>query len=301
MNVLVAGGSGFVGKALVHELMEEGHSVCVLSRALASQASSRLEVELWDGKTQGEWAKRIEKADAVVNLSGAGIADKRWSPRRKKEIISSRLDSTKALVEAMANSSRRPKAFVNASAVGYYGDVPQGTVTESHLKGKGFLADTCAEWERQARKAEALGVRVVTTRFGVILGRDGGALKKFIPPFLLFAGGPLGSGRQWFPWVHRDDVVGAILYLLSNEKISGPVNVTAPGTVTMAGFCKELGRAMHRPSWAPVPAPVLKVMLGEMSDMLLTGQQVIPQKLEGSGYHFRFPQPDAALADLFRK
>ena len=296
MNIVIAGGTGFVGRALVKKLSAEGHRVRVLSRKPDAVGNV-----LWDGRTAGPWTAELERADAVIDLAGEGIGDERWSPDRKARIRSSRIDATRALVQAMGRCSRCPKVLLNASAVGFYGSVPDGEVTERDLKGGGFLADVCADWEEEALKAGPLGVRVALMRFGVVLGKDGGALQKFILPFRLCIGGPLGSGRQWFPWVHRDDVIGALLFALQNETLSGPVNVTAPETVTMEQFCRALGKAMRRPSWAPVPGFVLKMLLGEMSEMVLTGQRAVPCKLEGAGFRFGFGRVETALADLFQK
>lgn len=303
MKVVVAGGTGFVGNALVRRLLDEKHHVIVLSRNAGTSMGfpgGDLRIEPWDGRSTGGWTGQLEGADAVVNLSGEGIADKRWSAERKKRLISSRLDSTKALVDAIEKCSKRPKVLVNASAVGYYGVAEDSEVDEASPKGTGFLADLCAEWERQARKAEALGVRVVMLRLGVVIGKGGGALQKFILPFNLFIGGPLGSGRQYFPWVHRDDVVGAILYVLQDDRLAGPVNVSAPDSLTMSQFCRVLGKAMDRPSWAPVPSFMLKMLLGEMSSMVLTGQRAVPRKLREAGYRFCYPDAESALKSLFK-
>lgn len=302
MKVLVAGATGFVGKALVKRLLDEEHEVFVLSRrsdAFKNLPSASLKVQTWDGQNVGHWSKLLEDVDVVVNLAGEGIADQPWSTEQKRKIKASRLDATRTLVNATARSLSRPRVWVNASAVGYYGNVPEGDVTEDSPKGKGFLPDVCADWEEQALNAADLGLRVVLLRFGIVLEKDGGALKKFILPFKWYAGGPLGSGKQWFPWVHRDDVVGAILFAIEHERLSGPVNVTAPEPLRMKEFCQELGRAMKRPSWAPVPGFVLKLVLGELSEMLLTGQRVIPQRLTQAGYSFKYPQASLALASLF--
>ncbi len=304
MKIVLAGATGFIGRALVRRLLEEGHTVTILSRranAFREYPSKDLKVEAWDGQTAGAWVSVLEGADAIVNLAGESIAGGRWTPARKKALRDSRLNSTRALVAAIAKASQKPKSLVNASAVGYYGDVPNGDVTENSLKGRGFLPDLCDEWEAEAKKAEASGLRVVLLRLGVVLEREGGALEKFLTPFSLFIGGPLGSGRQFFPWVHRGDVVGAILYTLQNAELSGAFNVASPGILTMRQFCSALGRAMGRPSWAPVPGFVLKVMLGEMSEMLLGGQRAIPARLEKAGYKFRYPEAESALRQILQK
>jgi len=304
MNIVVSGGTGFIGNALLKRLVESGHRVTLLTRnpdAVKHPPGGRVDVERWDGKTAGSWAQCVDGADAVMNMAGEPIAAKRWTDTQKTRILNSRLDATRAIVAAIQKAEQKPSVLVNASAVGYYGHVESGDVTESHPKGVDFLADTCARWEEEVTKAEPLGVRVVRLRTGIVLEKDGGALKKMLLPFKLFVGGSLGSGHQWFPWVHRDDVVGIILFVLEHADLSGPVNVAAPEPVTMKQFCKALGAVMGRPSWAPVPAFVLRVTLGEMSDMLLTGQRVVPQKLQEAGYSFRYPRLDEALAAIVGK
>ena len=304
MQIVLTGGTGFIGKTLTRRLAQAGHRVILLTRrpeAVRQSSEDSVQIVSWDGKTLGPWVPSLNGADAVVNLAGEPIAAKRWTPAQKARILSSRMDATGALVAAIAQAKKRPSVLVNASAVGYYGSVESGDVTESHPRGRGFLADTCERWEQEARKAEALGVRVVLLRFGIVLEKDGGALAKMLPPFKFFAGGPLGSGRQWLPWIHREDLIGAVLFVLERARLSGPVNVTAPEPVTMKQFCAALGKSLHRPSWAPVPAFLLRTALGEMSEMLLTGQRVIPQKLETSGYRFRYPRIEEALYSVLQK
>ena len=298
MKIILTGGTGFVGKALIPHLVEAGHRVVLLTRHSGKMTwmNKRFVTEAhWDGKHLGDWAKEIDGADAVINLAGESIAAKRWAVAHKKHILDSRVNATKAIVDAIRQANQKPSVLINASAVGFYGNVENGDVTESSPKGTGFLSDTCDAWEKEARAAESLGVRVVILRLGVVLGEGGGALSKMIPPFKMFIGGPLGSGRQWFPWVHREDVAGVINFSLTHLKLSGPVNVTVPDPVNMKQFCTELGKAMHRPSWAPVPAFVLKLMLGEMSEMLLTGQKAVPKKLGECGYLFHYSSLEEAL------
>lgn len=302
MNIVLAGGSGFIGGALVDALIARGDRPTLLTRDPEGQQSrwgAKAAFAHWDGKNDGEWNKALDGADAVVNLSGASIADGRWTPARKLVLIKSRIDSTRALVSALSRAAKRPKVLVNASAVGFYGDFSDGQATETSPQGRDFLAALCGQWEREALAAEPLGARVVLARFGVVLGRDGGALPKMALPFKLFAGGPLGTGRQPFPWVHRDDVVGALLFALSREDLSGPVNVVAPESLDNRAFSAALGRALGRPSWAPVPAFVLKLALGEMSEMLLAGQNAAPKKLLAAGYSFKHATADSALGAIY--
>lgn len=303
MNIVLAGATGFIGQRLVRKLQHEGHSLTLLSRRHSAPEESDLPgiaFAHWDGKTTGDWAKHIDGSDAVINLAGEPIAAKRWTRTQKERILSSRLNATGAIVDAIAKAAKRPEVLINASAVGYYGDVNEGEVTESHSPADDFLGTTCARWEQTAREAERSGVRVVMVRTGIVLEKSGGALKKLLLPFRLFAGGPLGSGNQWFPWIHIDDEVGAIVFALANKVLSGPVNLAAPEPATMREFCRALGQTMGRPSWAPVPGFVLQILLGEMSTMLLGGQKVVPKKLQEAGYRFTFPRLDLALRDVLK-
>ena len=304
MKFLVTGATGFIGSVLVRRLLNEGHQIVVLTRRLDAfkhLPTENLKVGVWDGRSVGLWTQHLLDVDAVVNLAGESIADGRWSIERKRLIKASRLESTRALVEALSKGLSRPRVLVNASATGYYGPSPEGEVTEDSPKGKGFLADVCADWENEAKKAESAGMRVVLLRFGIVVEKDGGALKKFIPPFKFYLGGPLGSGGQPFPWVHREDALGAILFAVQNETLSGPVNVVAPETLTMKQFCQALGRAMKRPCWTPVPGFALKAAFGEMSEIILKGQKAVPQKLLRAGYSFRYSNAEDALQKLFQK
>ncbi len=296
----MAGGSGFVGRALVAALAARGDSVLLLTRGGAgSGADRRVRTLAWDGKSTGDWVRELDGADAAVNLCGENVAAGRWTPTRKIQLIKSRVDSTRALVAAISQAARRPKALINASAVGYYGTSPEGECVEGAPQGRDFLAALCGQWEREALAAEPLGVRVVTARLGVVLGDGGGALAKMSLPFKLFAGGPLGSGRQPVPWIHRDDAVGALLFALERDALTGPVNVVAPQALDNRAFSAALGRALGRPSWLPAPAFALKAALGEMSSMVLGGQRAAPKKLQAAGFSFKYPDADAALAALF--
>lgn len=295
MKILLAGATGFIGKPLLQELIRNKHEIYLLSRHTPKNVPASAIVLNWDGKNLGNWTVQAKDADAVINLSGEGIANERWTAKRKQTLIDSRVQSTRALVSFMKQMPRKPSVFINASAVGYYGNVPSGNVTETSPKGHGFLAETCELWELEAKAAEELGIRTVLCRLGIVLEKDGGAMAKMLPPFKFFAGGPLGSGEQWFPWIHRDDVIGAILFALENPSISGPVNFTAPSPVTMKIFSQKLGETIHRPSWAPVPGFMLHLMLGEMASMLLEGQCAVPQKLSKAGYHFKYASVEEAL------
>ncbi len=303
MDILLAGGTGFIGRALTEALTARGDRVTLLTRSAASAASAPAGTRavVWDGRASGDWIGTADGADAVVNLSGESVAGGRWTPARKLALIKSRVDSTRALVAAISQASRRPRVLVNASAVGYYGEVPEGEVPENAPQGRDFLAALCGQWEREALAAEPLGTRVVLARLGVVLARGGGALARMELPFKLGLGGPMGSGRQAFPWIHRDDALGALRFALDSGELSGPVNFVAPGAVTNAEFSKALGRALRRPALLPAPAFAVRLALGEMSSMLLGGQRAVPGKLAVAGYAFKHPDIAGALADLYRR
>jgi uncharacterized protein (TIGR01777 family) len=302
MKIIVTGATGFIGRSLIGRCIVEGHEVVALTRDAEKAAPlfpAGVKVLTWDGATAGDWVSEVDGADAVVNLAGEPIAGKRWTAAQKTRIIESRVCAARAIRDAIAKARRKPSVLVNSSAVGYYGPVAEGDVAEDRHAGKGFLAETCVRWEAEASAIGSLGPRVAMLRIGVVLGEKGGALEKIALPFKLFAGGPIGSGSQWFPWVHRDDVVGIAMFAIGNPGVAGPINAVAPESVTMKTFCAAVGTALRRPSWAPVPAPVLRLALGEMAEMLLTGQRVVPARLSALGYQFKFPTLARALTDLF--
>ncbi|HEY3306193.1 MAG TPA: TIGR01777 family oxidoreductase [Candidatus Binatia bacterium] len=305
MKLIVAGGTGFIGSALSARLTGQGHSLILLTRSISSAAeSSNTTTILWQPALSGAWEHILEEAvaeaDGVINLAGEPIAAKRWSDAQKTKLRSSRIDTTRALVTAIGKAKKKPAFFINASAVGYYGPRADEVITEESGHGGDFLAAVCSEWEEEARKAEAHGVRVIRLRTGIVLGKGGGALSKMIPPFKLFIGGPLGSGKQWMPWVHIEDEIGLIQFLMENNSARGAVNACAPNPVTMKEFSRTLSRVLHRPCWAPVPAFALHLLLGEMADMLLTGQRVMPAAAQKLGYRFRHPELREAIEALLR-
>ena len=303
MKIVLAGGSGFLGTALTHRLIRANHHVVLLSRSperIRPAFPPTVEFERWDASSVGDWKFRLEGADAVINLTGESIASRRWTVRQKELIMSSRLNATEAIVSGMHQTRRRPGTLINASAVGIYGNQGDARLTEESLAGDDFLARVCERWERAAQIAEADGVRVALIRTGIVLDKDHGALEKLLIPFRLFAGGPLGIGNQWFPWVHLADELGAIIFALETPAVRGPINVASPHAVRLSEFCRTLGRTLHRPSWAPVPAFILRTILGEMADgLLLTSQRVVPKKLLELGYTFKYERLETALADLF--
>jgi len=304
MQIVITGATGLIGKMLTKNLLDSEHSVVVLTRNPQRATTSLhplLQIVHWDGRGAGSWCRHIDDADAVVNLAGESLGTGRWTKSRKQALISSRIDPTRAIVDAMKTATTKPRVLVNASAVGYYGPVEEGDVAEDHPAGDDFASRLCIGWEQAALAAKALGVRVVMMRSGIVLDPRGGALQKMILPFRLFAGGPLGSGKQWLPWIHREDEIRAIRFLLETRGLSGPVNLTVPESVTMQDFSASLGKVLKRPSAMRVPAFVLRALLGEMADIVLTGQRAIPQKLLQAGFKFRFPALKDALEDLLAK
>ncbi len=301
MNVIISGGTGFIGSALVNALMNERHKVILLAREPEKYKDRRqalLQIERWDGKSTGQWKQLVEGADAIVNIAGASIAGGRWTKERKAVLLQSRLDPTKAIVNAIRQSKHKPSVLINASAVGYYGDVLTGDVTETDPRGSDFLAQLCGEWEKAASEAAEFGVRVVFLRLGIVLGKGGGALPRLVLPFKLYAGGWLGSGAQWFPWVHLDDVTAVVGTALADKNFAGPVNVVAPELLTQKEFSLLIGKILGKPCWAPVPAPVLRGLLGEMAGMLLGGQKVVAARLAEHGYAFKYPKAEEALRSI---
>jgi uncharacterized protein len=298
MNLIITGASGFIGSELV-ERLGSAHDLKLLTRQRGKKAvPSRTQWILWEPGAPGEWERCVEGADGIINLAGEPIANNRWSLEQKERIRFSRVNTTRALVRAIAKAKDKPKFLISGSAVGYYGPRGDEPLTENSPAGAGFLADVCREWEDEARQAQGHGVRVALLRTGIVLGKGEGALAKMVKPFKLFAGGYLGSGKQWMPWIHVEDEVGLIQFLMDHENAAGAFNATAPNPVTMEDFCKALASVLNRPSWAPVPASALTLLLGEMAEMLLTGQRAVPKAAQDLGYSFRYPNILEALRSL---
>jgi hypothetical protein len=300
MKIVATGGTGFVGRALVHALLGDGAEVTVITRDVERarpRLPARCRLATWD---PGDLGGAIEAADAVVNLAGEGVAEGRWTAHRREAIRSSRVSTTRALVDAIERLApgRRPHALVSASAVGYYGDRGDEILIEEAAAGPGFLAEVCGAWEAEAGRAAALGVRTAITRIGVVLGRGGGALERMLPPFRLGLGGRLGPGTQWMSWIHRDDLVALLRFALERASVSGVMNAVAPEPVRNDTFTRALGATLGRPALLPVPAAALRLALGEMSAILLASQRVRCAAAERAGFGFRYREVGAALAEI---
>jgi hypothetical protein len=308
MKIVIAGGSGFLGGPLAEMYAEEGHDVRVLTRSLMSGDTRHdpgtgvpgITRVGWkpDGKS-GPWAVVLDSADAVINLAGESIAARRWTPQRKAALRDSRLFATKSLATAIAAAPHAPAVFVSGSAVGYYGPSGSEPKTEDAPAGTDFLAHLCEDWESAARAAARAETRVVILRTGIVLERSGGALPQMMRPFRFFVGGRLGTGEQYISWIHRLDWVEIVRWIVQTREAAGPLNATAPHPVTNREFARALGRAMRRPGLVPTPAFALKLALGEMAGSILTGQRVLPARVQQNGYSFRYPEIDQAFRGIF--
>ena len=308
MKLVIAGGTGFLGNALGWTWAEESHDVRVLTRSLPPGQAQHESGTGKPGITRVGWApdgqagdlaRELEDASVVVNLAGESIAGRRWTAARKQALRDSRILATRSLVAALAETSPAPRTFISGSGCGYYGDRRDEPLTETSSPGDDFLAHLCVEWEAEAQRAARPGLRVVLLRTGLVLEKSGGLLAQVMRPFRFFAGGPLGSGRQYMPWVHRLDWIEMVRWVVDTPAVSGPLNVTAPHPVTNAEFARALGRAMHRPALLPAPAFAMRIVLGEMADAALTGQRALPAAPLAHGYHFRYPEIDIAFRGIF--
>jgi uncharacterized protein len=306
MKVAITGATGFVGSRLVERLHSEGQTVLVLTRnttfaqkVFPSEAFPNVEIIAYTPTASGSWQDTLSGCDAVVNLAGEPIAEGRWTPERKQEILNSRQLSTQKIVEALALSNPKPSVLVNASAIGYYGTSETATFDETSTNGDDFLAQVCQAWETEAKKVEASDVRLVILRFGIVLG-TGGALGKMITPFKLFAGGPIGSGKQWFSWIHLDDIVNLILEALTKPQMQGVYNATAPNPVRMSELSQTMGQVMNRPSWLPVPSFAIEALLGDGAIVVLEGQQVQPKRTLEAGFKYLYPNLKPAIAQIVK-
>lgn len=299
-KICITGATGLIGKLLTKSLKESGYSVLAFSRN-PSKATKQLqdadEYARWDDKDLESIRLAIESSYAIVNLAGASITGKRWDEEYKKEIYDSRINGTRALAEAIKSANEKPKVFISTSAVGYYGDTGSQVIDEEQAPTDNFLAKTCIDWEKEAQIVEDI-TRVVLPRIGIVLSSEGGALKEMLPAFRYFVGGPIGSGKQYFPWIHIEDVVGIIKFALENDNIKGAINTTAPNPVTMSEFASKLGNTINKPSLFKVPKFVARIVLGESADFILGGTNAIPKKLIDNNFKFKFEYVDSALRNL---
>lgn len=306
MKVAVTGATGFVGTHLVQRLQQEGHQILVLTRdperarqIFPASTFPNVEITAYTPLSSGDWQKQLSGYEGVVNLAGAPIAESRWTPERKQEILDSRQIGTQKIVEAITQADVKPTVLVNSSAIGYYGTSETAAFDEESSAGQDFLAKVCQAWEAEAEKVKQSGTRLVILRTGIVLG-NGGALAKMLLPFRLFAGGPLGSGRQWFSWIHIDDLVNLILKSLTQANYEGVLNATTPQPVRMAELCHVLGQILHRPSWLPVPAIALEALLGDAAQVVLEGQQVLPKRTQAFGFNYQYPTAKQALQNILK-
>jgi hypothetical protein len=296
MTIAIAGGSGFIGRRLMKALTSANHTLRVLSRHAGTNLPPGVQLYVWDAVKGQPPEESLDGVDAVVHLVGEPIAQ-RWNEEVKEKIRDSRVTGTRNLVQALSTVRQRPAVLVCGSAIGYYGSRGEEVLTESSTPGSGFMADVCVAWEKEADLAESLGIRLVKLRTGVVLGANGGALAKMLPPFKAGMGGKMGHGDQWMSWVHLDDLVGIVQHAIDNP-VRGPVNGTSPNPVTNADFTKALGHAVSRPAVVPMPAFTLKFMFGEMSEVMLASQRVLPNAAVAAGYTFRYPKLELALENI---
>lgn len=298
MKALIFGGSGFIGKKLVKQLIQKDHKVVIVTRnksKIRQFENKNISIVDWDYSSPISFSDK--DFDVIINLAGKSIGSKRWSKKVKNEIIESRVNSTKKIVEAINNSILKTKTFINASAAGYYGNRKDEPLNETGKPGNDFLAGVCINWEKEAYKVRNNSTRIVTLRTGVVIGEEG-AMKKMVLPFRFLVGGPLGSGKQYLSWIHINDLIKLILFIINNNQINGPVNATAPNPVTMNEFSKTLAKVLKKPSWIRVPEYILRITLGQMSEIITHGQNAIPEKVSNAGFKFQFPTIKTALKDL---
>lgn len=305
MRAIITGATGFIGKALTNHLLQSGYEVIALSRSQEKAQAilgDKVRCVEWDGTTSSGWAKFAEGADAIVNLAGANLSAKYWTPSYKKEIWDSRVNAGRAIVQAVMRTRDKPKQLIQASAVGYYGSRGDAVLDESSAKGEGFLSDLVKVWEESTEAVETYGVRRISIRSGVILGEGAVLLSRLRLPFKLYGGGYPGSGKQWLSWIHLQDEVQIIEFLMKQSAIQGAVNLTSPEPVTMKEFTQVFGKILNRPAWLRIPALALKAAFGEMAkEMFLAGQKVFPRRLLEAGYQFKYPTLEAALAECLKE
>ncbi len=301
-RVVVTGATGLIGREVCATLIAKGYEVVVFSRdpqGARAKVPGAAEYVAWTPSESGPWAAALDGAHGVISLAGASIAGQRWTPEHKRAIRDTRVLGTRGLVKAMAAAQQQPEVFVSGSAIGFYGPRDDTPLAEGASAGVGFLTEVVKAWEAEASQAEALGIRTVLIRTGVVLDKREGALPQMALPFKFFAGGPVLPGTQWVSWIHHADEVGLIVLALENDQARGPINAVAPGAQMYKDFARTLGQVLHRPSWAPVPGFAVRLLVGEAAELATTGQRVIPQKAQELGYRFAYPASESALREIF--
>jgi len=303
MKIIITGATGLIGRSLCEKLTNRGEEVTVFTRNIEGAKKSLPPIKNfveWNYRNPAKWQNEINETDAVIHLTGANLFGKRWDDSYKRKILESREISTRNLVSAIKKAEKKPSIFICSSAVGIYGNQGDQLLTEESATGNDFLARVCKTWEEEAAKVEDANVRRVSIRTGIVLSTKDGALKQMLLPFKLFVGGPLGNGKQWFPWIHIDDLIRAYIFSLDYPKINGAVNGVSPNPVRMNEFSKTLGEVLHRPSFFKVPASVLKIIVGEFADSITASLRAVPEKLVQNNYNFKFVKLEAALKDLLQ-
>jgi uncharacterized protein len=301
MRILITSGTGMIGRVLTAELSAGGHELWILSRnPQQSTPVSGTTMIQWDSQSTLGWGQLVNEVDAIVNLTGENIGAGRWTPARKREIVSSRVKAGQAVTDAIRQASKRPRMLLQASAIGYYGKTGERVLTESDTPGDDFLGQACVAWEGATKAVEDMGVRQVVTRTGLVVARKGGFMDPVLLQYRLFGGGPLGSGRQWWSWILLGDVVRAMRFLIEHDDASGAYNLTSPNPVRMSDFGRAVGSVLRRPHLFPIPAFALKLVLGEMSQLVLEGQRVIPYRLQSAGFEFQYEEIQPALENTLR-
>lgn len=303
-KVAITGATGLVGTRLVANLTENRHKIVIFTRNTSkaqkifpSSNFPNVEIVKYTPQESGAWQDKISGCDAVINLAGEPISE-RWTPQHKKAILESRQIGTRKIVEAISLADVKPQVLISGSAIGYYGTSETATFDEKSSPGNDFLAEVCQKWEAEATAVKEYGVRLVIVRIGIVLANDGGALAKMLTPFQMGAGGPIGTGRQWFSWIHRDDLVNIIIEALNRDEMTGVYNATSPNPVKMKDFCQTLGDVLNRPSWLPVPEFVLELLLGDGAIVVLEGQQVLPKKTQSLSIQYQYPELKSAIQEI---
>ena len=303
-KIIVTGATGLIGRKLCSKLLEQGNEITIFTRnpeAAKKAMKDAKKYVKWNYNNPEEWKDYLNETDSVIHLAGTNLGAKRWNYDFKKELYNSRIESTRQLVNTIKNCEDKPKSFITASAVGFYGERGEEVLIEKNIPGKNFLSNLCSGWEKEAEKIEDQNVRRVSLRIGLTLSNEGGVLRKFLPPFKIFMGGPLGNGKQWFPWIHIEDLINILIHTIKTESLQGPVNVASPEIVRMKEFAKTLGKILKRPSLLPVPNFAIRIAAGELGKYAVMSQRASVEKILNAGYKFKFEKLEDALRDLLKK